>query len=334
MGKYTISQMVSMGARVLAGSGASTPRLDAELILSSVLGGDRLYIYMNPELIPDDDKQSLYAALINERKKGKPVQYIIGRQEFMGLNFRVGPQVLIPRPDTEILVETVIKWFNQYHVNNNAVVADTGTGNAMKVTDTATGNVAKMADTGTGNAAKVAGSNGGIPLVADIGTGSGAIAVSLAYYIDSIRLVATDMSAAALKLAVANAADNGVGHRIEFVQGSLFEPIKSLGLMGRLDAVVSNPPYIPTGCINDLQRELGFEPVQALDGGPDGLSFYRAIAAVAADFLVKGGLLALEIGYNQAGDVIEIIESTRRFGPVKVVKDLEHRDRVVFCTSI
>jgi release factor glutamine methyltransferase len=301
MSNHTVSQMVRMGTYALADSGAATPRLDAELILASVLGRNRLYLYINPELIPDDDKQELYAELIEKRKKGMPVQYITGRQEFMGLNFRVGPQVLIPRPDTEVLVETVVKW---------------------------------LCDNRPGSAAHKAGINAGIPLVADIGTGSGAIAVSLAYHMKGIRLVASDLSAAALRLAADNAADNDVDDRIEFVQGNLFEPFATMGLMGRLDAVVSNPPYIPTISIKGLQREVGFEPAQALDGGPDGLSFYRAIAAEAADYLVKGGLLALEIGHDQAGDVADIIEKTSRFGPSEVVKDLEHRDRVVFCTTI
>jgi release factor glutamine methyltransferase len=171
-------------------------------------------------------------------------------------------------------------------------------------------------------------------VLADIGTGSGAIAVSMAYYSSNTRIIATDVSIEAIEVAEYNARKHGVEERIEFVQGDLFQPLEKLNLQCRLDGIITNPPYITEEEMDNLQREVKVEPRLALYGGKDGLDFYRRIAVQAPAYLVPGGLLAMEIGYNQADSVAGIIKETGKFEPVKVLKDLEDRDRVVFSTAV
>ncbi|MBA1334094.1 MAG: Peptide chain release factor N(5)-glutamine methyltransferase [Firmicutes bacterium] len=290
MSGKTVAELIDYGVRELRERGKPSPRLDVELILAHVLGKDRLFLYMNPGLLPGFEAEREFCRLIGERIRGKPVQYIIGRQEFMGLEFDVSSGVLIPRPDTEVLVESVIEW-----------IKDSGRHNAV---------------------------------LADLGTGSGAIAVSLAYYIPDARVVAVDVSQEALEVAAHNAAKHGVSRRIRFVRGDLLEPFKAMGLEGGLDGIVSNPPYIPEEDMKGLQDEVKNEPALALCGGSDGLDCYRRIAAGAPLYLARGGILAVEVGYNQAGDVAGIVGATGKFGPARVIRDLEGRERVVFFVTI
>jgi release factor glutamine methyltransferase len=291
MSGKSVVDLISYGVNQLRQAGALSPRLDAELILAHVLEKDRYFIYMNPGYRPGDDAERRFCDLLNQRVKGKPVQYIVGRQEFMGLDFLVNPSVLIPRPDTELLVESVLDWLKEYEKETTVVLAD-------------------------------------------IGTGSGAIAVSMAYYSSNTRIIATDVSIEAIEVAEYNARKHGVEERIEFVQGDLFQPLEKLNLQCRLDGIITNPPYITEEEMDNLQREVKVEPRLALYGGKDGLDFYRRIAVQAPAYLVPGGLLAMEIGYNQADSVAGIIKETGKFEPVKVLKDLEDRDRVVFSTAV
>lgn len=281
-----IKELVNYGTRRLEERGIETPRLDSELILAFVLGKDRMFLYLNPGYRVEDRAKEQFTKLIEDRADGKPLQYITGYQEFMGLDFHVNRWVLIPRPDTEVLVEILLERFKGYRRSQQL-------------------------------------------LVADIGTGSGAIAVSLAYYDTRLRVVGTDISQRALEVARLNARKNSVQDRVEFLEGDLFRPLEEKGLFNSFDAVVSNPPYIPTEDIQHLQREVRFEPIRALDGGRDGLYYYRRIAGEAPLFLKKGGLLALEIGYNQADDVTFILEKKGIYSRIEVIKDLGQRDRVV-----
>lgn len=290
MSGKTVAELIDCGVRELREEGKSSPRLDTELILAHVLGKDRLFLYMNPGLLPGPAAEREFCRLIGERAAGKPVQYITGRQEFMGLEFEVSSAVLIPRPDTEVLVESVIEW-----------VRESGRHNAV---------------------------------LADLGTGSGAIAVSLAHYIPDTRVVAVDISREALEVAARNAAKHGVSGRICFARGDLLEPLKAMGLEGGLDGIVSNPPYIPEEDMKDLQDEVKSEPALALCGGPDGLECYRRIADGAPLYLGRGGILAVEAGYGQASDVAGIVGATGRFAPARIIKDLEGRERVVFFAAI
>jgi len=266
---------------------SETALLDAQLIVGLVLGRDRLYLLTHPGEEVSAEKAGEIWTLAKKRKSGLPLQHITGRQEFMGLDFEVGPQVLIPRPDTEILVEEAIEDLKGLRS----------------------------------------------PSILDIGTGSGAIAVSLAKYLPHANLCAVDISQEALETARRNAASNGVDDRIRFLQGSLFEP---MGLIGeKMDAIVSNPPYIPEAEIETLQREVSsHEPRGALDGGVDGLDFYRIIVLKAPKFLKPGGRIYLEVGAGQAMEVENLLKQVKCRGQscynnILRIKDLAGIERVV-----
>lgn len=224
-----------------------------------------------------------YKKIIQERLRGKPMQYIVGSQEFMGNLFRVNENVLIPRLDTEVLVEKCIEILKKQNLEN--------------------------------------------PKVLDMCTGSGAIGISLAVAIKNAIVTLTDYSEAALRLAMSNANLNRVANRCSFEVGNMFEALIS----GRkYDMIVCNPPYIESDVINKLSIEVReYEPREALDGGSDGLDFYRIIAREADLFLQDGGILALEIGDNQAHSVVKLLQKTTRYSEIKVYKDLAGKDRVV-----
>jgi len=179
-----------------------------------------------------------------------------------------------------------------------------------------------------------AAANGNVPavLALDLGTGSGAIAVSLAYYCKGLSVKAVDISAEALHLARENALRHGVADRVEFIQGDLFSPFEGTGI--KFDLIVSNPPYISGEGMERLQREVRHEPPHALHGGADGLDFYKRIAADSSRHIIRGGLLAVEIGHDQAEAVQSILDQTGAYTGIEVIKDLAGRDRVVLGTAL
>ena len=282
-----IEEALKKATAMLAFAAVSTPLLDAQVLLCHVLQVDRFYLYAHPERVLMPEEERRYFELIQKRAEGMPVQYLVLNQEFMGLDFYVEEGVLIPRADTEILVEAVIQYFQE----RKRIFA---------------------------------------PVIADLGSGSGAIAVSLASRISRAFLYAVDISEKALQISKANAERHGVSDRMRFLRGDLFEPLKAEGLEGKLDALVSNPPYIPRGEIDNLQKEVAlYEPRLALDGGEDGLDFYRRIIADAPLFLKEGGLLALEVGYDQAQPVNQMLKEKGCFQKIEIKKDLSGIDRVV-----
>ena len=210
---------------------------------------------------------------------GKPIQYIIGRQEFMGIDFIVNENVLIPQPDTEILVEKTIKILNEY----------------IK------------------------------PKVLDLCTGSGAIAVSIAENIKEAEVYASDISNEALDVARTNDKQN----KIKFINSDLFHNIEE-----QFDVIVSNPPYIKTEEIKTLSKEVQNEPKLALDGGQDGLYFYREIINQAHKHLISKGYLCLEIGEDQKEEVVNLIKTSQMYTNIKTYKDLGGNDRVIICQKI
>lgn len=263
---------------------ASTPLLDAQVILCHVLKVDRLYLIVNKERILTKQEAYEYNKMIEKRLCGVPVQYIIGRQEFMGLDFHVEEGVLIPRPDTEILIEKVLDGID------------------------------KKAEYS----------------IVDIGTGSGAITVSLAKYIENSQVYSIDISKKALNIARKNAEKHEVLSKVSFLNGSLFEPLKDMGMEGKIDILVSNPPYIPTSDIENLQIEVSkFEPRIALDGGEDGLDFYKEIINKAPEYLRCGGLIVLEVGHDQARRVIDLMKEKNKYVDIEITKDLAGIERVV-----
>lgn len=228
-----------------------------------------------------------YKRRINERKSGKPLQYIVGAQDFMGLHFRVNPDVLIPRMDTEVLVERIIS------IAGNKI------------------------DKGSWNNAQIL----------DLCTGSGCIGISLAHRFPNIKATLTDVSESALTTAAENARINGVFARCEFLLGNMFRAVQR---GRRYNIITSNPPYIESDVIETLDREVkDYEPRMALDGGKDGLDYYRVIAEEADLYLEEGGLLALEIGCNQAASVKELLQNTGKYQKIVTFDDYSGLNRVV-----
>ena len=259
---------------------SSTPRLDVETLLQKVLGVDRLYILLNLDRVLSNDEEQLFNKFIEERLNNRPIAYIVGNREFMGLDFYVQEGVLIPRPDTEILVEEVIE-----------LAKDKGKVNIL-----------------------------------DIGTGSGAITVSLAKYLENAKVTSVDISDIALEIGKRNAMKNNVVDRIDFIKSDLFS---ALDKNVKFDIIVSNPPYIKREVIETLDKQVkDFEPYNALEGGIDGLDFYRAITTQAKDFLKEGGILAYEVGHDQSEDVSKLMEIDG-YTNIYTRKDLQQIDRVV-----
>lgn len=277
----TVQALLNESVTRIALSCPETPRLDAEVLLASVLNTDRVSLYRSPQdIVPPDAREQL-RNLVARRSNGEPVSYILGRKEFWSRTFSVGPGVMVPRPDTEILVEAVLE---RVPPESSATMVD-------------------------------------------MGTGSGAIAIVLALERPHASIIATDISPEALAIARKNAAANDVA-TIAFRQGDLFEPLS--GKKGAIDAVVSNPPYIPSAQTHSLPPGLrNYEPLAAFDGGGDGLSFYRRIVADSPAYLKAGAWLFFEVGHDQSDAVKEIIARTGVFSFPKAVKDLRGIDRVV-----
>jgi release factor glutamine methyltransferase len=264
--------------------GTDRPRTNAELLLGAVLNVRKIDLYLNRDRTLALQEVQRFEQFIRERLSGKPVQYIIGSTEFFGLELKVDPSVLIPRPETETLVETVLE-------NLGRVVR---------------------------------------PRIIDIGTGSGAIAVSLATNLDGSYVYATDVSSEALKVAQENARKHDVQQQIEFLCGDLFEPLKEKKLEGKINCVVSNPPYVSAEEFETLPKEVkDFEPIVALKTDEQGLSFHRKIAENALDFLSSGGILALEVGLGQSGKVADLIRAQDGFSEIEIRKDLGGIERII-----
>lgn len=275
----TIKETMKKGMIDLKINGISEPSLKARLIMQYILNEPRQYVLVHDNEILTLRQEVNYFKAIKKLAHGVPIQHITHMQEFMKLNFYVDEDVLIPRPDTEVLVEEVIK-------------------------------IAK---------------NINAKRILDMCTGSGAIAVSLAKYIENSQITAVDISPKALNIAKKNAINNLVQDQITFINSNLFENLKGQ----KYDIIVSNPPYIRTEIIKSLDKEVQKEPIIALDGGKDGLDFYRKIIEQGYQYLKYSGYLCLEIGYDQKIDVIELIENSEKYLDTYSKKDLYENDRVI-----
>lgn len=287
----SIRELLKRAAAALKKSGnSSTPILDAELLLVYVLNMsgmqfNRLKLLTDQDRLIDTETAAGYMDLVAERSKGRPVQYIVKKQEFMGLELHVEPGVLIPRADTEIVVEKVIELAKE-----------------MKC-----------------------------PNIIDMCTGSGAIAVSLAANIPDARIWAVDIADEALECTRINVKRFGLEDRVSVIRSDLFEAIRAEGLEGVTDIIVSNPPYIATDVMHGLDINVrDYEPHLALDGGRDGLVYYRRIVQDAVSFLKVNGMLVFEIGYDQGVKVKNIMEESGCYGGLKIEKDLAGFDRCVW----
>ena len=266
--------------------------LAAELLLIHALGCDRAWLYTHSDDSLDRAAAEKYFALIARRAAGEPTQYLTGKQEFWGLEFEVTPAVLIPRPETEHVVEVALE-----RLGARGIKIDMRTGAPSPCLR-----------------------------IADVGTGSGCLAVTLAHELSQAEIIATDISAAALEVARRNAVRHGVADRIHFVQTNLLEGLSPL----LLDMIVSNPPYIARGDASALQREVReHEPETALFGGPTGVEIYQRLIEQAGALLAPRGILVLELGYNLAGPVRKMFHVQPLWVNVSITNDLAGIPRVL-----
>lgn len=274
-----VGRIIRDSSRVLSGAGVGQARLEAAWLAGHVLGLTPAQLLGSPELILSEEDRETFDGLISRRCRREPFQYLVGTQEFWGLEFHVNPNVLIPRPETEHMIEAVRDLFPDPRARISA---------------------------------------------ADIGTGSGCLAVTLATLFPGGKFMGIDRSPEALEMARENARRHGVEDRIEFLEGDLFAPLldKRTPDTG-LDVILSNPPYVPSDQLESLQPEVGlYEPSIALDGGKGGLDLYPRIISGAPGFLRPGGYLCLEIGMGQDGAVVEMAEAAG-LKKTRIIHDLQ-----------
>jgi release factor glutamine methyltransferase len=277
----TVPALLGHGAAALERAGIETGRREAEWLLAALLGVERFALYLEPARRLSAAQVARFQDLLARRAAREPLQYLLGWEDFHGLRLAVSPAVLVPRPETEGLVEWAVQ-----------VLA--------------------------GRAA---------PAVADLGTGSGAIACALARAIPDAEVLAVELAAGALAVASWNVRELGLAGRVRLLAGDLFAPLGSLS--GSLDLVVANPPYLPSAVIPSLPPEVSrHEPRAALDGGPDGLAVLRRIVAGAPAVLRPGGWLLLEIGEDQAGPLASLM-AAEGFSGIRARRDLAGVERYI-----
>lgn len=273
-----IQELQKEGIKRLKQAGIPEARQKANRLLAHLLNLDLVQLIMKEKEMVTKKQQEIFFSMVQRLLAGEPIQYILQNQEFMGLPFYITPDVLIPQPDTEILVEEVLNLCNER--KNYRIL--------------------------------------------DLCTGSGAIGISLAKYLEKCNVTLSDISNLALEVAQENSRIHEVENKIKIIQSDMFKNIN-----GKFDIVVSNPPYIETNVIHTLAKDVQNEPIIALDGGKDGLNFYRDISQNAYKFLDKNGYLCLEIGYQQKNKIINILEETKKYENIYYKKDLSGNNRVI-----
>ncbi|HET6781085.1 MAG TPA: peptide chain release factor N(5)-glutamine methyltransferase [bacterium] len=287
----TIREAYLLGVEHLRASGSVEPAIEAEVLLRHALRWDRTALYTRWETALESEQFTRYQGLLESRAAGRPVHYIVGEREFMGLMFAVDQRVLIPRPETEILVEHVINRFR------GSPEPQTPNPEPRQL------------------------------VIVDVGTGSGCIAVSLAHHLPPAHVYATDISEAALQVAKENARRHGVAERVVFLAGDLLTPLPRQ-LLGNIDVIAANPPYVPAGEAPMLAREIrDFEPAVAIFAPGEATSVHTRLIEQAPRWLRSGGLLTMEVG--QADTVRASIIRDGRYGDVQVLPDLGGTPRVV-----
>jgi release factor glutamine methyltransferase len=281
---WTVGRLLQWTADFLKGHGADSPRLDAEVLLAQSLGCRRIDLYAAFEQVPNESQRTAFRDMVRRRAEGTPVAYLVGSREFYSLAFRVTPDVLIPRPETELLVVALLDLVKSWPQDGTIEIAD-------------------------------------------VGTGSGIIAVCAAKYIERCRVTAIDISAAALVVARDNAKRHGTADRIEFVESDLFAAVPA----GRqFDFIVGNPPYIAESEFDALEKDVRkFEPRIALVAGEKGTEVVSEILVQAGERLRSGGHLLLEISPMIHDAVAALLAADKRFQPGPTIKDLARHPRVV-----
>jgi release factor glutamine methyltransferase len=282
----SVRELINVTAEWFDSKGVDSSRVCAERLLGDCINLSRLELYLHSDRLISTEELNGFRDLVRRRGAGEPLQHLLGETEFYSKPFKVLPNVLIPRPETELLVEQCIK--------------------CLTFKDSSILN----------------------PKMIELGVGSGIISVSVACEIPRLEVHSTDISEDAINLSTINTQLNGVSDKVNLYQGNLFEPLPSR-LIGKVDLLVSNPPYIESKEIANLQLEVAeYDPRLALDGGADGLDFYRRIASEADKWLTENGKVVLEIGSNQGEDVSKIFNDAG-FGNTFVTKDYNNLDRVV-----
>ena len=287
----TIKDALEWGVTRLNEAGIADAEAEAEFLLTGLLGVKRHELFLQPLRPITPGEGGRFRSFISRRLNREPAQYITGKTGFMGLDFKVTPETLIPRPETEQVVEIGLESLKAFTV-------------------------------------------GGGPVIIDLCTGCGCIAVAMAKLMANCRIYATDISPKTLDVASENARAHGVAAGIEFLLGDLYGPLKALGLSSKVQLILSNPPYVSKGEMAALAPEVGeHEPASALYGGVDGLEFIRRIIDGSDEFLVPGGVLIMEVGYGQGGDVLKLASGTVSFKEARMEKDLAGIERVLVATK-
>lgn len=280
--KMNIKELLNRSDHFLAKKGIESSRLDAEVLMADLLDMERINLYVKYDYPLKNNEINSYREMIKKRAQRIPVAYIIEKKEFMSLEFKIKAGVLIPRPETENLVESVIDYCQKNQLEQAQII--------------------------------------------DVGTGSGAIAISLAHYLPKSKVVGVDISAQALKLAQQNMKKHELAQRMNILKSDLLtEFIKRK--IKEIDVIVSNPPYISQAEMRELPPEVKKEPETALAAGEDGLDYYRRLIPQAKKVLKKDGKLFLEIGYQQAAAVSDIFDNN--WSKIEIVKDYAAKDRII-----
>jgi release factor glutamine methyltransferase len=280
---WTVLRLLTWTTDYLKTHGSDSPRLDAEVLLAHARACERITLYTAFDEIVTDDVRAVFRELVKRRSQGTPVAYLVGKREFYSLSFRVTPDVLIPRPETEFVVVAALDALKGLPISE--------------------------------------------PLVADVGTGSGAIAVAVAKHAPACRVTAIDLSPVAIAIAQENAARHQVADRIEFVAGDLLTPLPP---EQKFAVIASNPPYVSEIEFAALAPSVrNHEPRQALVAGPAGTEIIERLIPQAAERLLPGGWLILEISPMIAARVTELLAADGRFEPPATIKDLAGLARVV-----
>jgi len=279
---WTVARLLEWTTSHFAAKRPDSPRLDAEILLAHAMGCKRIDLYVRHGDVPSDSVRDRFRELVRGRARGEPVAYLVGKKEFFSLEFEVNSSVLIPRPETETLVDQALRFLKSSGIAQ--------------------------------------------PMILDLGTGSGCIAITLAKLVPAAKVDAVDASAKALSVAQSNARKHGVQERIRWLEGDLFQ---ALPPATQYHLIVSNPPYIRSSVIPELDPQVRqFEPHLALDGGPDGLACYRRIWSDAQKWAFPQTQVMVEVGFDQA-ESVEAIARENGWSQTRVVADMARIPRVV-----
>jgi release factor glutamine methyltransferase len=290
--QWTVRRLLEWTTPFFTRKDVDAPRLSAELLLAHVLSVPRLKLYTDYDRPLSDDDLATYKSLVRRAAEHEPIAYLTNRAFFFGLEFEVTRDVLIPRPDTETIVENVLQ-LNRHQPGMEA------------------------------------------PRILDLCTGSGCLAVALAHHLKSANVLAIDISPTAVDVARRNVQRHNLADRVVVEQGDLFDGLKNVVDPQPFDLIVSNPPYVPSPAIRDLDRNVrDYEPRLALDGGVDGLSIIRRILSRATDHLKPAGRLYIEMQFDQAESLLALAAEQKHLDDVKILKDQSARDRVLTARRI